>query len=65
MRGRKPIPVDIYDLSGRYICTAPSITEAAIRCRCTFTNVYRALKGGQTRARYYIVQYHKENTDAD
>lgn len=64
MKGRKPIPVDIYDSRGRYYCTTPSIREAAKVCNCSYGNAHHAIYGLQKRARHFILKLHTEDFEA-
>ena len=58
-------PVDMFDLTGRYIRTAPSVAEAARIARVPQPRMSAVLHGRGRRTKYYYVQFHKEDNDAD
>lgn len=58
-------PVDMFDLTGRYIRTAPSVAEAARIARVLQPRMSAVLHGKGRRAKHYLVQFHEENNDAD
>ena len=58
-------PVDMFDLTGRYIRTAPSVAEAARIARVPQPRMSAVLHGKGRRVKHYLVQFHEENNDAD
>lgn len=61
--GKKKLPVDMFDLSGRYIRTASSVGEAAQIARVPQPRMSAVLHGRGKRAKHYLVQFHEENVN--
>lgn len=61
--GRAKKPVDMFDLTGRYIRTASSVREAAQIARVLQPRMSAVLHGRGKRVKHYLVQFHEENSD--
>jgi len=59
----KKKPVDMFDLSGRYIRTASSVNEAAQIARVLQPRMSAVLHGKGSRVKHYLVQFHEENEE--
>lgn len=52
--------IDVFDISGSYLYTTPTMTEAAVRTNVNVPNISKICKGVKYSANHYIFKYHNE-----